>query len=137
MVPTRHDPDPVDKLVGGRIRMRRIMQHVSQVELGKAVGITFQQIQKYEKGTNRVSASRLQQIGAALQVPPSYFFESPEGAKPVKGEMPAYLVEFMGSSEGQRLVEAFATIKERNVRRLICTLVCGIAAMPPRKPKKT
>src|SRR5690348_9526976 len=68
-------PNPVDKYVGSRMRMRRIMLGMSQEKLGEALGLTFQQIQKYEKGTNRVGASRIQQISEALQVPVSFLFE--------------------------------------------------------------
>src|SRR5664280_2449803 len=68
-------PNPVDKYVGSRVRMRRIMLGMSQEKLGEALGLTFQQVQKYEKGTNRVGASRIQQISAILQVPVSFLFE--------------------------------------------------------------
>src|SRR6476660_9683849 len=68
-------PNPVDKYVGSRIRMRRIMLGMSQEKLGESLGLTFQQVQKYEKGTNRVGASRLQQISEILQVPVSFLFE--------------------------------------------------------------
>ena len=78
-------PNPVDKYVGSRVRMRRIMLGMSQEKLGEALGLTFQQVQKYEKGTNRVGASRLQQISEILQVPVSFLFEGgPSGA--VNGE---------------------------------------------------
>ena len=68
-------PNPVDRHVGARLRMRRMMLPMSQEKLGGALGLTFQQIQKYEKGTNRIGASRLQQISQILQVPVSFFFE--------------------------------------------------------------
>ena len=68
-------PNPVDRYVGSRVRMRRIMLGMSQEKLGEALGLTFQQIQKYEKGTNRVGASRLQQISEILQVPVSFLFD--------------------------------------------------------------
>jgi transcriptional regulator with XRE-family HTH domain len=67
-------PNPVDKYVGSRVRMRRIMLNMSQEKLGDALGLTFQQIQKYEKGTNRIGASRLHQIADVLQVPVSFLF---------------------------------------------------------------
>jgi transcriptional regulator with XRE-family HTH domain len=74
-------PNPVDKYVGSRVRMRRIMLGMSQEKLGEALGLTFQQVQKYEKGTNRVGASRLQQISEVLQVPVSFLFDGgPSGA---------------------------------------------------------
>ena len=68
-------PNPIDKHVGSRVRMRRMMLSMSQEKLGDALGLTFQQVQKYEKGTNRIGASRLQQISNILQVPVSFFFE--------------------------------------------------------------
>ena len=68
-------PNPVDRHVGGRVRMRRMMLAMSQEKLGESLGLTFQQVQKYEKGTNRIGASRLQQISQILQVPVSFFFE--------------------------------------------------------------
>ena len=66
-------PNPIDKHVGSRVRMRRMMLGMSQEKLGDALGLTFQQVQKYEKGTNRIGASRLQQISQILQVPVSFF----------------------------------------------------------------
>src|ERR1700737_2070799 len=68
-------PNPIDKHVGSRVRMRRMMLAMSQEKLGDALGLTFQQVQKYEKGTNRIGASRLQQISQILQVPVEFFFE--------------------------------------------------------------
>src|ERR1700751_4114459 len=68
-------PNPIDKHVGSRVRMRRMMLAMSQEKLGDALGLTFQQVQKYEKGTNRIGASRLQQISHILQVPVAFFFE--------------------------------------------------------------
>ena len=73
-------PNPTDKYVGSRVRMRRLMLHMSQERLADQLGLTFQQVQKYEKGTNRIGASRLQHIAEILQVPISFFFE---GAPPV------------------------------------------------------
>src|SRR3972149_1752114 len=75
-------PNPIDKHVGSRVRMRRMMLSMSQEKLGDALGLTFQQVQKYEKGTNRIGASRLQAIANILQVPVSFFFE---GAPHVPG----------------------------------------------------
>src|SRR5512143_3400078 len=107
-------PNPVDKYVGSRVRMRRIMLGMSQEKLGEALGLTFQQVQKYEKGTNRIGASRLQQIASILHVAPPFFFE---GAPGVKAEatgtsMPAYISEVLATNEGLHLVKAFARIKD-------------------------
>src|SRR5437667_11354289 len=98
-------PNPVDKYVGSRVRMRRIMLGMSQEKLGEALGLTFQQIQKYEKGTNRVGASRLQQISEVLQVPVSFLFDGgPSGAlgrdASAESASPAYIADFLATSEG-------------------------------------
>src|SRR5205814_8205342 len=105
-------PDPIDKYVGSRIRMRRIMLGMSQEKLGGALGLTFQQIQKYEKGTNRVGASRLQQIAEALQDQVSFMFEGAPGVSTATsgtGEppSPAYVAEFLATADGLALTRAF------------------------------
>src|ERR1700687_6073491 len=93
-------PNPIDKHVGSRVRMRRMMLSMSQEKLGDALGLTFQQVQKYEKGTNRMGASRLQHIAHILQVPVTFFFEGaplqpgqPKGAGAAPS--PAYLFDFL------------------------------------------
>ena len=80
-------PNPVDKYVGSRVRMRRIMLGMSQEKLGEALGLTFQQVQKYEKGTNRVGASRIQQISEILQVPVSFLFEGGPSGTAERGRL--------------------------------------------------
>jgi len=126
-------PDPVDKYVGSRVRMRRIMLGMSQEKLGEALGLTFQQIQKYEKGTNRVSASRIQQISEILQVPVSFLFEGgPSGIASIngfsEGTSPAYVSDFLATSEGLALTRAFTRITDAKLRRSIVDLVEHIAA---------
>jgi transcriptional regulator with XRE-family HTH domain len=134
-------PNPIDKHVGSRVRMRRILLGLSQERLGEALSLTFQQVQKYEKGTNRIGASRLQQISKVLQVPPSFFFEGapvaedilPAGfAEPVSS---AYVVDFLSSVEGIQLNKAFASIKDVRVRKRVLDLVIALAdseeAAPP------
>jgi transcriptional regulator with XRE-family HTH domain len=74
-LPRKKAPNPIDQHVGSRVRMRRLMLAMSQEKLGAALGLTFQQVQKYERGTNRIGASRLQQISQILQVPVAFFFE--------------------------------------------------------------
>src|ERR1700752_2595536 len=103
-------PNPIDKHVGSRVRMRRMMLGMSQEKLGDALGLTFQQVQKYEKGTNRIGASRLQQISHILQVPVSFFFEGapsvqPAGRHEVMAEAPspAYVSDFLATSDGLAL----------------------------------
>lgn len=126
-------PNPVDKHVGSRIRMRRIMLGMSQEKLGEALGLTFQQIQKYEKGTNRVGASRLSQIADILQVPVSFLFEgAPVAAGQTEGfsEAPStgYISDFLATSEGLALTRAFTRIADAKLRRSIVDLVEQIAA---------
>jgi transcriptional regulator with XRE-family HTH domain len=126
-------PNPVDKYVGSRVRMRRIMLGMSQEKLGEALGLTFQQIQKYEKGTNRVGASRIQQIAEVLQVPVSFLFEGGPTSSPGKdnfgeGTSPAYVSDFLATSEGLALTRAFTRIADSKLRRSIVDLVEQIAA---------
>lgn len=125
-------PNPVDKYVGSRIRMRRIMLGMSQEKLGESLGLTFQQVQKYEKGTNRVGASRLQQISEILQVPVSFLFEGgPGGTINANGlseaPSPTYVSDFLATSEGLALTRAFTRINDSKLRRSIVDLVEQIA----------
>ena len=129
-------PNPIDKHVGSRVRMRRMMLSMSQEKLGDALGLTFQQVQKYEKGTNRIGASRLQQIAHILQVPVSFFFEgapaSPSGGGSQSGGMgeapsPAYVSDFLATSDGLSLTKSFMRIKNSKLRRRIVDLVEQIA----------
>jgi transcriptional regulator with XRE-family HTH domain len=121
---------PIDKRVGARLRMRRIMLHMSQTELGNALGVTFQQVQKYEKGSNRVSASRLQYLCEVLNVPMAFFFDgarqvaglpnSPEGE--TDGEAAA-IDSFLATSDGVALVRAFPRVRDPKVRQAIVAVV--------------
>jgi transcriptional regulator with XRE-family HTH domain len=125
-------PNPVDKHVGARVRMRRMMLSMSQTKLGDALGLTFQQVQKYEKGTNRISASRLQHISQILQIPVSFFFEGAPtlpGAPVGKGAAPSpsYVTNFLATSDGLALTKAFMRIKKPKLRRHIVHLVQEIA----------
>ena len=128
----KKSPNPIDKHVGSRVRMRRMMLSMSQEKLGDALGLTFQQVQKYEKGTNRIGASRLQQISHILQVPVEFFFEgAPNVHGPGGGAKDAaaasYLSDFLATSEGLSLTRAFTRIKEAKLRRRIVDLVEEIA----------
>jgi transcriptional regulator with XRE-family HTH domain len=124
-------PNPIDKHVGSRVRMRRMMLSLSQEKLGGALGLTFQQVQKYEKGTNRIGASRLQQISHILQVPVAFFFEGAPSA-PSEGTSeapsPSYVSDFLATSDGLALTKAFMEIKEPKLRRRIVDLVEEIAS---------
>jgi transcriptional regulator with XRE-family HTH domain len=117
---------------GSRIRMRRKMLGMSQEKLGDGLGLTFQQVQKYEKGTNRIGASRLQHISHLLQVPVPFFFEGvphlpgqPRGIG--EAPSPAYLFNFLATTDGLALTKAFMRIKEPSLRRRIVDLVEEIA----------
>jgi transcriptional regulator with XRE-family HTH domain len=124
-------PNPTDKHVGARVRMRRMMLSMSQEKLGDALGLTFQQVQKYEKGANRIGASRLQQIGQILQVPVSFFFEGAPGQTVdgfAEAPSPAYVSDFLATSDGLALTKAFMGIKDPKLRRRIVDLVQQIAA---------
>jgi len=129
----KKSPNPIDKHVGSRVRMRRMMLSMSQEKLGERLGLTFQQVQKYEKGTNRIGASRLQQIGAILSVPVSFFFEgAPSGEPAPEGGFSdvaaaSYVSDFLSTSEGLALNRAFIRIKNPKVRRKIVDLVSAFA----------
>lgn len=132
-------PNPTDKHVGSRVRMRRMMLGMSQEKLGDALGLTFQQVQKYEKGTNRIGASRLQQISHVLQVPVEFFFEGGPGAQMgSRGEgmsdapSPAYVADFLATSDGLALTKAFMRIEDPKLRRRIVDLVEQIATRDKR-----
>ena len=127
---TKNLPNPTDKHVGTRVRMRRLMLGMSQSTLADAIGLKFQQVQKYEKGTNRISASRLVQIARALQVPIPFFFDgarsgfAPSNAKAMADD---HVTEFLSSSHGVKLVKALMEIKDAAVRRSIVNLVERLA----------
>lgn len=126
-------PNPIDKHVGSRVRMRRVLIGMSQERLGGALGLTFQQVQKYEKGTNRIGASRLQQIAGVLSVPPAFFFEEMPASdgtttEPSFAEEGAgFVVDFLSTAEGLLLNKAFVRIKEGRVRKKIIDLVTALA----------
>ena len=132
--PVKKLPNPIDKHVGSRVRMRRVLIGMSQERLGGALGLTFQQVQKYEKGSNRIGASRLQQIAGVLNVPPAFFFEempTVEGGAPSDAsfaeEGATFIVDFLSTSEGLLLNKAFVRIKEARVRKKIIDLVTALA----------
>lgn len=129
---SKKQPNPIDIHVGSRVRLRRMMLGMSQEKLGDSLGITFQQIQKYEKGTNRIGASRLHHMATILAVPVSFFFEDAPGtlgeAADVPENRPAHhLVDFLSSSEGIQLNKAFIRIKDAKLRRRIIELVRAAA----------
>jgi transcriptional regulator with XRE-family HTH domain len=123
-------PNPIDVHVGGRVRLRRMMLGMSQERLGEQLGITFQQIQKYEKGTNRIGASRLQNIATVLSVPVGFFFDGAPGQGSngaADSKSGSYVVDFLSSSEGLQLNRAFVRISDSKVRRRVVDLVRALA----------
>lgn len=126
-------PNPVDAHVGSRIRMRRMLIGMSQEKLGERLGLTFQQVQKYEKGSNRVSASRLYQMAKVLGVPVQYFFDDlpqSNGEETTAGFSEgdqAVITNFLSSSEGLQLNRAFHEITDPTVRRRVVELVKSIS----------
>ena len=126
----------IDNHVGSRVRMRRLMLNLSQTQLADGLGLTFQQVQKYEKGTNRISASRLHQMSHILRVPVPFFFEGMPGElhlpeRPECGPTIANDVSaLLSTSDGIALVRAYTRIKHPKVRRAIIALVEQIVAEP-------
>ena len=126
-------PNPIDVYVGSRVRMSRKTLGMSQEKFGSALGLTFQQIQKYEKGTNRLSSSRLQMISHIVGVPVSFFFEgAPDTpslvSAPDQSHGMDYITKFTASSDGLELIRAFSKIKDRRVRRRLIHLIEGLAS---------
>jgi len=130
---TMRAPNPIDIHVGKRLRMRRLMLDMSQETLAEALGLTFQQVQKYEKGSNRVGASRLQKISEVLQVPVSFFFEGlarKATGKERGTEALDYVADSVASSAGLALIRSFSRIKNAKLRRSIIDLVERAAGVP-------
>jgi transcriptional regulator with XRE-family HTH domain len=133
-------PNPIDVHVGSRVRYRRMIVGMSQEKLGERMNLTFQQIQKYEKGTNRIGASRLFQLSRILDVPVGYFFEDafPNSVQPASSpnglhepEQESYLLDFLNSREGLDLNRAFSKINDPKVRRRVIELVRALAEEKP------
>ena len=125
-------PNPVDKHVGSRVRMRRMMLSMSQEKLGELLGLTFQQVQKYEKGLNRIGAGRLFDVARILGVPIDYFYESASNNLAGRsgfseGDASPPVMEFLSSGEGLQLSLAFMRIKDTKVRKRMLDLVKSLA----------
>lgn len=125
----KKSPNPTDKHVGARVRMRRMMLGMSQEKLGDALDLTFQQVQKYEKGVNRIGASRLQQISTVLQVPVSFFFEGQPVAALREAGMPSptFADDFLSTADGLAIARCFTKITDQKVRHRIVDLIEQIA----------
>ena len=135
-VENKRAPHPIDIHVGSRVRLRRMMQGVSQDKLGEELGLTFQQVQKYEKGVNRIGASRLYEIARILSVPVQFFYDDyGDGPETLIGfaetqrnltggqEERADFLATLSTPEGMQLCRAFAKIKDYQVRRRVLDLV--------------
>lgn len=127
-------PHPVDVHVGKRIRMRRVELKMSTITLGDAVGLTFQQIHKYEKGTNRIGASRLQQICGVLDVLPSFVFEGSPGLASHNNGASESALDLLCTPEGASLAAAFAKITDPELRRDIARMMSSLADNLRAKP---
>ena len=129
--------NPVDAHVGHRVRLRRMLVGMSQERLGELLGLTFQQVQKYEKGVNRIGAGRLYELAGILGVPVSFFYEGMNGAAGPEGQggeqaqgtgpSPPAVMEFVATGEGLQLSLAFMKIRDGKVRRKILDLVRSLA----------
>jgi transcriptional regulator with XRE-family HTH domain len=118
-----------DVELGRRLRLRRVEQKMSQSELADKLGVTFQQVQKYEKGVNRIGASRLQHIATALDVPVTFFFDDADaGKRAIESKREVESLLFLDSSFSLRLLRAYSAVKDQAVQRQFVTLIESIAA---------
>ena len=116
-----------DADMGHRIRLRRVEQKMSQAELGDKLGVSFQQVQKYEKGVNRIGANRLEQIAGALEVPVMFFFGSHGNGSKAQNEVESLL--FLDSNFSLRLLRAYAAVKDKKVQRDFVSLMERVAGI--------
>lgn len=128
----KKSPHPIDVHVGSRLRLRRLLVGMSQDKLGEALGLTFQQIQKYEKGMNRIGASRLFEISKILTVPVQFFYDGYEGAGdmiglaedgPKKDDDEINVMDILSTPEGLQLCQSFIKIQDPKVRKQVINLV--------------
>jgi transcriptional regulator with XRE-family HTH domain len=120
-------PNAVDRQVGVRLRMRRLMLDMSQEKLAAALGLSFQQVQKYEKGSNRIGAGRLQQLAEVLEVPVNFFFEDFPTAGRNQAALPSYISDFLKTDDGLALTKAFMTLRDARQRRCLVILAEAMA----------
>ena len=130
-------PNPIDVHVGSRVRLRRTLLGMSQEKLGDAIGLTFQQVQKYERGANRVGASRLYDLSRVLDVPVAFFFEELGDASPPSGASEAvaepYQSNPMMKRETLELVRAYLRISDPQIKRRLFELAKALATFPAEK----
>ncbi len=126
-------PNPIDVHVGSRVRLRRMLVGMSQEKLGEQLGLTFQQVQKYEKGTNRIGASRLFQISRILSVPVQFFYDDMSEAMPrltagfAEADGAENVMDFVSSNEGLALNRSYTRIKDPTLRRRVLDLIRTLA----------
>ena len=141
--PKTETPNPIDVRVGARLRLRRNMLGVSQEKLGEAIGLTFQQVQKYERGANRIGASRLHELSRVLDVPISFFFDDTDPVRaPAMGgfaEPAADAFEFdpLRKQQAIELVRAYFSIQDAAVCRRLLDLAKALAAGSDTSPEKS
>lgn len=123
---SKKTPEPVDRHIGLRVRARRLELHLSQTDLANGLKLTFQQVQKYEKGANRIGGSRMQQIADILKVPPAYFYEGQPGAKRGVVPAPSPMIEFMAHKNAADLARNFMKLNPQ-LQVMFCELVEGMA----------
>ena len=133
MAMPRKEPTPIDKLVGRNIRIHRMKKNMSQEKLGDSLGLTFQQVQKYEKGTNRVGAGRLHQIAGILGIPVTALFEGSD----VQPDSGGSMLDLLAEPYSLRLIQAMAKIADNELRRTVVELVEQIAASQGIQPDTT
>jgi len=128
-IETRRKLKHIDVHVGARVKSRPMQMGLSQTKLANKIGITFQQVQKYEKGVNRIGASRIHQIASILEVPPHYFFENPLAKANAQADHldASAFGEFCASRDGLALMQAFVKIKNKTTRHKIVKLVEDLA----------
>ncbi len=124
----KKSPNQIDKHIGSRVRARRIMLGMSQEKLADALGLTFQQVQKYEKGVNRIGASRLLHMASILDVNIEFFFEGVPGLRAGGFSNDSLMAEFLTRSESDRLVRGFLKLKDDEARRKVADLVDWLAS---------
>lgn len=120
---------PVEVYTGGLVRSRRQELKMSQMALAQGIGVTFQQVQKYENGANRIGSSRLVQIAHVLKVTPGYFFEGAPGKKEPSAKSPSldYVKDFVSSKDEAALINAYTKISDKRVRRMVVALVDSLS----------
>jgi transcriptional regulator with XRE-family HTH domain len=130
-------PDRIDKHVGERMRLRRMMLGLSQTDVADALDLTFQQVQKYEKGSNRLSAGRLYRLAVLFEVPLTYFYQDAPGSSALVGKavIPSFVTDMLMTSTGIALARAFSKVKRTTIRRKIITFVDAIGDDETRQRK--